>query len=78
MTLLKFKQQMRGRGRVAVVDSDSRIVNTFYGPTDSIVNKATAFVGTLPEVETGRYGIDVSIFCMACEDFHSEEAECLC
>jgi hypothetical protein len=49
-------------------------VTTFYG--DDAEVRAAEYIGKLPDAAMGRYGLDVSVKCADCGEFHSPEAEC--
>ena len=57
------------------VNEPARTVATFIGGPD-VVEHGEKYVERLPGVTTGRYGIDHSINCGECGQWHSPEAEC--
>ena len=71
---------MKTDTRAAVIDTTNPIggvyvtLKTFYG--DDAEQQASEFIGMLPRHEEGVYGLDVSVWCPACEDYHSPEADC--
>jgi hypothetical protein len=63
------------RASKAVVVDGAKPIMTFFGGPD-VADKASSYIGLLPEADTGRYGIDVSVFCGGCLSYHSPEADC--
>ena len=59
--------------RAVVTDEkdNSKILRTFDGRL--AVKQAVAYIGTLPEHETGRYGLDA---CIPAEDAHCDGCDC--